>query len=253
MACNPAIRDWAAQRVWIVGASSGIGAALARELIARGARVAVSARSAAGLAAVRGAWALPLDVRDAQALEAAAGQLRAQFGGLDLVVYCAGTYAPQRATRFDLDAALAHDEINYRGALRFLNAVLPLLLEQGSGHLSLVSSVAGWRGLPQALAYGPTKAALINLAQVLYLDLRPAGLGVSVVNPGFVETPLTAGNDFAMPGLLRPEQAAARMLRGWEQGRFELHFPRRFTLWLRLLRLLPDHLYFRAVRRFTGM
>ncbi|WP_018914421.1 SDR family oxidoreductase [Thiomonas sp. FB-6] len=253
MACNPAIRDWAAQRVWIVGASSGIGAALARELIARGARVAVSARSAAGLAAVRGAWALPLDVRDAQALEAAAGQLRAQFGGLDLVVYCAGTYAPQRATRFDLDAALAHDEINYRGALRFLNAVLPLLLEQGSGHLSLVSSVAGWRGLPQALAYGPTKAALINLAQVLYLDLRPAGLGVSVVNPGFVETPLTSGNDFAMPGLLRPEQAAARMLRGWEQGRFELHFPRRFTLWLRLLRLLPDRLYFRAVRRFTGM
>ncbi|MBU6511685.1 MAG: SDR family NAD(P)-dependent oxidoreductase [Betaproteobacteria bacterium] len=253
MACNPAIRDWAAQRVWIVGASSGIGAALARELIARGARVAVSARGAAGLAAVRGALALPLDVRDAQALEAAAARLRAQFGGLDLVVYCAGTYAPQRATRFDLDAALAHDEINYRGALRFLNAVLPLLLEQGSGHLSLVSSVAGWRGLPQALAYGPTKAALINLAQILYLDLRPAGIGVSVVNPGFVETPLTAGNEFAMPALLSPEQAAAHMLRGWEQGRFELHFPRRFTLWLRLLRLLPDRLYFRAVRRFTGL
>ncbi|MBU6439784.1 MAG: SDR family NAD(P)-dependent oxidoreductase, partial [Betaproteobacteria bacterium] len=205
------------------------------------------------LAAVRGALALPLDVRDAQALEAAAARLRAQFGGLDLVVYCAGTYAPQRATRFDLDAALAHDEINYRGALRFLNAVLPLLLEQGSGHLSLVSSVAGWRGLPQALAYGPTKAALINLAQILYLDLRPAGIGVSVVNPGFVETPLTAGNEFAMPALLSPEQAAAHMLRGWEQGRFELHFPRRFTLWLRLLRLLPDRLYFRAVRRFTGL
>ena len=253
MACNPPIRDWSAQRVWIVGASSGIGAALARELLARGARVAVSARGAAGLEALHGALALPLDVRDAQALEAAAGQVRTQFGGLDLAVYCAGTYAPQRATNFDLDAALVHDEVNYRGALRWLNAVLPLLLEQGSGHLSLVSSVAGWRGLPQALAYGPTKAALINLAQILYLDLRPAGIGVSVVNPGFVETPLTAGNDFAMPALLRPEQAAARMLRCWEQGRFELHFPRRFTLWLRLLRLLPDRLYFRAVRRFTGL
>ena len=253
MPSNPGIRDWAAQRVWIVGASSGIGAALARELLARGARVAVSARNASALAALPGALALPLDVRDGAALLAAAQRLRGEFGGVDLVVYCAGTYAPQRASDFDLDAALEHDEVNYRGALRWLKAVLPPLLAQGRGHLSVVSSVAGWRGLPQALAYGPTKAALINLAQILYLDLRPAGIGVSVVNPGFVETPLTAGNEFAMPALLSPEQAAAHMLRGWEQGRFELHFPRRFTLWLRLLRLLPDRLYFRAVRRFTGL
>jgi NAD(P)-dependent dehydrogenase (short-subunit alcohol dehydrogenase family) len=186
-------------------------------------------------------------------LLAAAQRLRGEFGGVDLVVYCAGTYAPQRASDFDLDAALEHDEVNYRGALRWLKAVLPPLLAQGRGHLSVVSSVAGWRGLPQALAYGPTKAALINLAQILYLDLRPLGIGVSVVNPGFVDTPLTAGNEFAMPALLRPEQAAAHMLRGWEQGRFEMHFPRRFTLWLRLLRLLPDRWYFSAVRRFTGL
>ncbi len=253
MACNPVIRDWAAQRVWIVGASSGIGAALARELLARGARVAVSGRNASALAALRGALALPLDVRDGPALLAAAQRLRGEFGGVDLLVYCAGTYAPQRASDFDLDAALEHDEVNYRGALRWLKAVLPLLLAQGRGHLSVVSSVAGWRGLPRALAYGPTKAALINLAQILYLDLRPLGIGVSVVNPGFVDTPLTAGNDFAMPALLRPEQAAARMLRGWELGRFEMHFPRRFTLWLRLMRLLPDRWYFAAVRRFTGL
>ncbi len=253
MACNPVIRDWSAQRVWIVGASSGIGAALARELLARGARVAVSARNAAALASVQGALALTLDVRDQAALAAAADRLRVEFGQLDLVVYCAGTYAPQRATHFDLASALAHDEINYRGALRWLDVVLPLLLAQGRGHLSLVSSVAGWRGLPQALAYGPTKAALINLAQTLYLDLRPLGIGVSVVNPGFVDTPLTAGNGFAMPALLRPEQAASRMLRGWARGSFDIHFPRRFTLWLRLLRLLPDRLYFRVVRRFTGL
>ncbi len=253
MACNPGIRDWSAQRVWIVGASSGIGAALARELLARGARVAVSARNASALAALQGALALPLDVRDQAALAAAADRLRVEFGQLDLVVYCAGTYAPQRATNFDLASALDHDEINYRGALRWLDVVLPPLLAQGRGHLSLVSSVAGWRGLPQALAYGPTKAALINLAQTLYLDLRPLGIGVSVVNPGFVDTPLTAGNAFAMPALLRPEQAAARMLQGWERGSFDIHFPRRFTLWLRLLRLLPDGLVFRVVRRFTGL
>ncbi len=253
MACNPGIRDWSAQRVWIVGASSGIGAALARELIARGARVAVSARNATALAAVQGALVLPLDVRDQAGLAAAGDRVQREFGQLDLAVYCAGTYAPQRATSFDLASALAHDDINYRGALRWLDVVLPLLLAQGRGHLSLVSSVAGWRGLPQALAYGPTKAALINLAQTLYGDLRPLGIGVSVVNPGFVDTPLTAGNGFAMPALLRPEQAASRMLEGWARGRFDIHFPRRFTLWLRLLRLLPDGLVFRVVRRFTGL
>lgn len=253
MRSNPGITDWSAQRVWIVGASSGIGAALARELLARGARVAASARNARALADLHPALALPLDVRDGKALAEATACVQREFQGLDLVVYCAGTYAPQRATGFDLDAALEHDEINYRGALRLLATVLPCLLEQRGGHLSLVSSVAGWRGLPQALAYGPTKAALINLAQVLYLDLHPLGIGVSVVNPGFVDTPLTARNEFAMPALLQPPQAAAAMLRGWERGDFDIHFPRRFTRWLRLLRLLPDRAYFEVVRRFTGL
>ncbi|MBV2164246.1 MAG: SDR family NAD(P)-dependent oxidoreductase, partial [Comamonas sp.] len=120
-------------------------------------------------------------------------------------------------------------------------------------HLSLVASVAGWRGLPQSLAYGPTKAALINLAETLFLDLRPQGVGVSVVNPGFVDTPLTHQNDFTMPALLTPEQAAQAMLRGWERGDFELHFPRRFTLWLKLLRVLPYRWYFPLVHRMTGL
>lgn len=119
--------------------------------------------------------------------------------------------------------------------------------------LSLVASVAGWRGLPQSLAYGPTKAALINLAETLFLDLRPQGVGVSVVNPGFVDTPLTRQNNFAMPALLTPEQAAQAMLRGWERGDFELHFPRRFTLWLKLLRVLPYRWYFPLVHRMTGL
>ena len=118
--------------------------------------------------------------------------------------------------------------------------------------LGLVSSVAGYRGLPKSLAYGPTKAALINLAEALYLDLSPQGLGVSVVTPGFVETPLTAQNKFKMPALITPEQAARAMLAGWARGDFELHFPKRFTRWLKFMRLLPYRLYFPLVRKVTG-
>ena len=148
---------------------------------------------------------------------------------------------------------LRHQEVNYAGALRVLDAVLPLLLAQGQGHISLVSSVAGWRGLPNGLAYGPTKAALTHLAESLYLDLQDRGLGVSVINPGFVATPLTAQNNFQMPALMTPDQAATAMLKGWAQGAFDIHFPKRFTLWLKLLRLLPYRWYFALVRRFTGL
>jgi NAD(P)-dependent dehydrogenase (short-subunit alcohol dehydrogenase family) len=121
------------------------------------------------------------------------------------------------------------------------------------GHISLVSSVAGWRGLPNGLAYGPTKAAMTNLAETLYMDLQDRGIGVSLISPGFVATPLTAQNNFQMPALLSPEQAAQAMLEGWAKGAFDIHFPKRFTLWLKLMRLMPYRLYFALVRRFTGL
>jgi short-subunit dehydrogenase len=127
------------------------------------------------------------------------------------------------------------------------------MLQQGFGHISLVSSVAGWRGLPNGLAYGPTKAAMTNLAETLYMDLQDRGIGVSLINPGFVATPLTAQNNFQMPALLTPEQAAQAMLKGWAQGEFDIHFPKRFTLWLKLMRLMPYRFYFALVRRFTGL
>ena len=251
---NPPLLDWQGQTVWIVGASTGIGRATASALHRAGARVTVSARKAEALAAFvaqhPGSQALALDATDPAAVTLAANNLLAQ-GPLDCVVYCAGHYQAMRAEAIDIADVQRHLAVNYLGAVYLLDAVLPSLLARGRGHISLVGSVAGYRGLPNSLAYGPTKAALINLAENLYLDLRPRGLGVSIVNPGFVETPLTAGNAFSMPALITPEQAANAMLAGWRSGTFELHFPKRFTLWMQALRLLPDRLFFALVRRVT--
>jgi NAD(P)-dependent dehydrogenase (short-subunit alcohol dehydrogenase family) len=256
MPYNPPLRDWHGKTVWLVGASSGIGQATAHALHEAGAKVVVSARNGAALeafvAAHPGALALVLDASDAVAVKTAAQSLLAQ-GPLDLMMYCAGYYREQRATGFDLADMLRHQQVNYVGALYVLDAVLPAMLQRGSGHLSLVGSVAGYRGLPQSLAYGPTKAALINLAETLYLDLQASGVGVSLVNPGFVETPLTAGNQFSMPALISPAQAATEILAGWARGQFEIHFPKRFTLWMKTLRVLPYALYFPAIRKFTGL
>jgi NAD(P)-dependent dehydrogenase (short-subunit alcohol dehydrogenase family) len=257
MSLNPRIRDWTGKVVWLVGASTGIGRATAQLLYARGACVVVSARSAATIEAFAqqhpGSLAIALDATDRAAMQQAARRIVADFGRIDLAVYCAGYYKAMRATQFDLDEALRHQSVNYVGALHLLDAVLPQLLAQRHGQLSLVASVAGYRGLPQSLAYGPTKAALINLAQTLYLDLQPQGVGVSVVNPGFVETPLTSHNQFDMPALISPQKAAQEIVRGWEAGAFEIHFPKRFTLWLKALSHVGDAIYFKAIRRATGL
>jgi len=256
MSLNPPIRDWRGQRVWLIGASTGIGRALASQLHALGATVIVSARKMEALQAFAdqhpGSIALPLDVTGAQAVQTAARQVLSS-GLLDLVCYCAGHYRAMRATVMDLPDLLRHHEVNTVGALHVLAAVTPSMVARGQGHISLVSSVAGFRGLPQSLAYGPTKAALINLAETLYLDLQPHGLGVSVINPGFVETPLTAQNTFHMPALITPDQAAQAIVQGWAKGEFDIHFPKRFTRVMKLLRLLPYRLYFAAVRRMTGL
>jgi NAD(P)-dependent dehydrogenase (short-subunit alcohol dehydrogenase family) len=272
MALNPRFDNWTGRVVWMVGASTGIGRATAARLHAAGARVVVSARKKEQLdrfvADHAGAEAIALDATDRDAMRAAAAQIIERHGRIDLACYCAGMYAPMRAQAFDFDVAQAHIEVNYTGALVMLDVVLPQLLRQArssrdaaggkaagtaGGHISLVSSVAGFRGLPKSLAYGPTKAALINLAETLYLDLAPEGLGISVINPGFVETPLTAGNDFRMPALITPEEAADAIVKGWQAGDFEIHFPKRFTLWLKGLRHLGYGAYFAAVRRSTGL
>ena len=257
MSLNPCVTEWAGRRVWLVGASTGIGRATASQLHRLGARVTLSARSAAGLdsfvAEHPGAQALALDATDSGAVQAAADGLWQQHGRIDLVMYCAGHYRAMQAETFDLADALQHQRVNYVGALHLLGACLPALIRQADAgqpaHLSLVASVAGYRGLPNALAYGPTKAALINLAEVLFMDLSTRGVGVSLINPGFVETPLTAQNRFHMPALISPDTAAQAILQGWAAGDFEIHFPKRFTRFLKALRALPDALYFAGVRR----
>ena len=254
MSFNPPITGWNGKSVWLVGASSGIGEATAAALHAAGARVCVSARNADALArfvdAHPGALAVPLDASDPVAVKAAAQTVQ-QAGPVDLVMYCAGYYKPQRADHFDLGEMLKHQQVNYLGVLYVLDAMLPHFLKRQAGHISIVSSVAGYRGLPKSLAYGPTKAALINLAETLYVDLKAHEISVSVINPGFVKTPATAQNDFPMPGLVTAAEAATAILAGWRKGAFEIDFPKRFTLWMKTLRILPYAAYFAIASRLV--
>ncbi len=254
MSFNPSITDWHGKSIWLVGASSGIGEATATALHAAGARVFVSARNAAALTrfveAHPGSVAVPLDASDPVAVKTAAITVQ-QAGPVDLVMYCAGYYKPVRADNFDLNEMLKHQQVNYLGLLYVLDAMLPHFLQRQAGHISIVSSVAGYRGLPKSLAYGPTKAALINLAETLYVDLKARGIGVSVINPGFVKTPATAQNDFPMPGLMTTAEAATEILAGWRRGAFEIHFPKRFTLWMKVLRVLPYAVFFAIASRLV--
>jgi short-subunit dehydrogenase len=254
---NPKIKNWQGQRVWVIGASTGIGAETARQLLANGALVALSARNENGLQTIAASYdnaqILPLDMTDHSALIAAHAKLMDSWGDIDLVLIVAGTYNQMRADNFDLKIAINLINTNLLGPLNILETVLPMLIKQGRGGIGIVASVAGLSGLPQALIYGPTKAALINLCESLYLDLRPRGISVYLINPGFVDTPLTAKNNFAMPAIISATEAAQELLRGIERGEFHIHFPKRFTHWLRLLRLLPYRWYFWIIHKVTGL
>lgn len=257
MKANPAIRDWHGQRVWIVGASSGIGAALAQELVQLGAEVAVSSRRPEVLFALYGQQPqvriLPLDANIDADWQRAAGQLRGQWPTLDVVILCQGDYTPLQVQDYDSRRAVHMLESNVLSLYRGLQVILPWLLESGRGGIAIMASVAGYTMLPKAMAYGASKAAAIYLAQSLYYQLAPRGHPVWCINPGFVATRLTAQNDFAMPALLTPQQAARAIVRGFARGRFDIHFPWRFTLWLKLLALLPMRLQHHLLRRLTGV
>lgn len=249
---NPTITDWREKRVWLVGASSGIGAAVAGELARRGAKVALSARRIEKLKelAIPDALLLPCDATDTASIASARADLLAAWGGVDLVIYLAGDYIPMRADNFDLVVAERVIAVNFNGAMRLVSEVLSDL--KPGGGIAFVASVAGYRGLPKALAYGPGKAALIHFAEILHLDLAPKGIGVWVINPGFVATQLTAKNDFSMPALMTPADAALALVDGFRSSAFEIHFPKRFTRVMKLLAHLPYCWYFPLVRRLTG-
>jgi len=259
MSLNPKITDWTKKRVWIVGASTGIGAALAEKLHALKAKVAVSARSEDKLKALVSklggsrAMALPLDITKVDTIKSAEEELVAAWGGYDLVIFMAGDYTAMRAWELDLKVAKQMVTINWEGFLNGLSIVIPRFMQEKSGGIALVSSVAGYRGLPKSLVYGPTKAALINLAETLYIDLKDKGLDVYVICPGFVKTPMTDKNDFEMPYLITPEEAADEIIKGFGKGEFEIHFPKTFTRMLKTLRHLPYSLYFPAVKKSTKL
>ena len=259
MPLNRRIRNWQGQRVWVLGASSGIGRAFADALLKRGARVALTARNQSALDEVARDYqpsqtlVLPADITVQSDIEAAYSRLTAEWSGIDLLVLLAGTHLPVRAWEFDAQDAEQLFRVNVFGAFRTLALVIPELVSRGAGGIAVVSSVAGYRGLPTSLAYGASKAALINFTETLYLDLRPKGVSVYLVSPGFVRTPLTDRNEFEMPALISVEEAAAQMVRGFERGEFEIHFPKRFTRFMKLLRLLPYRLFFPLVHRITGL
>lgn len=255
MSANPKITDWRGQRVWLVGASSGIGAALAEQLAAAGARLALSSRRHEALAALNipEARLLPLDVTNASAVAEAAHQLLADWGEIDLAIYCAGDYLPMPASAIDLSEMSRLWAVNYEGGAYLAAALVPEALAKRVHGIAFMASVAGYRGLPKALGYGPPKAALIHLAEILHLELAPRGIGIWVINPGFVATRLTAQNDFTMPALITPEAAAKATLKGFARGGFEIDFPRRFTRILRRISRLPYTWYFALIRRFVGV
>jgi len=247
------------QRIWLTGATSGIGRALALRLLADGHRVALSARSETALdelaAGHDNALTLPLDVADRQAVRQAGEQLDATFGGLDLVILNAGTCEYLEARDFDVDLVERVFAPNFFGAVYGVEAALPLLRrardEGGRPLLAATSSAAAYLPLPRAEAYGASKAALSHFLESLRLDLDAEGIDISIIHPGFVKTPLTDRNDFAMPMRVSVDQAARAILDGLDKRRLDINFPRRFTLLIRLMGILPPRLRHRLGLRMT--
>jgi NAD(P)-dependent dehydrogenase (short-subunit alcohol dehydrogenase family) len=241
---------------WITGASSGIGKATAVRLAAAGWTVYASARDEAALAALAAASdrivALPCDVTDAGAMAAAVDRIETAGRPLALAVLNAGIYLPVSADDLAVEPFVRSFAVNLTGTVNGLVPVLATMRRHGRGQIAIVSSVAGYGGLPTSAAYGATKAALTNMAESLKFELDPMGILIQVIHPGFVDTPATAGNAFPMPFLMSVGEASRRVVDGLSRGRFEIVFPRRFAWLLKAANLLPYPLYFAVVGSVTG-
>lgn len=243
---------------WIIGASQGIGEALALEIYREGYNLTISARNAEKLAEVKKSLLLyqeskselgeilvtELDVCDYASVQKSFDEVIQKFQKIDLVIFCPALYQPMSVINFDLELSKKIIDVNLIGCLNFLHAVTPQMVKQKSGYIAVITSVAGYCGLPQSFAYGASKAALINLCEGIYPELQRHGINLSIINPGFVKTRLTDKNDFKMPFLITPEDAAKEILKGLKKEKFEIHFPKKFTLLLKILRLLPYKIFF---------
>ncbi|MDX5402586.1 MAG: SDR family NAD(P)-dependent oxidoreductase [Rhodobacterales bacterium] len=239
--------DWQGKRYWLIGASEGLGAALAHKLNAAGVEVIVSARNEDRLRALVAelpgkASYVTMDVGDRASVEAAA----AQVGQIDGMVYLAGVYWPMKAQDWNAEQAEAMADINFTGAIRAVGAVVPQMVARDAGHIVITGSLSGFRGLPGAIGYAASKAGTMSLAESLYADLRKTGVRVQVANPGFIRTRLTDKNDFRMPFLMEPDQAAREMFELMnDQTTFKRSFPRVFSWLFRLSQFMPDWMYYR--------
>jgi NADP-dependent 3-hydroxy acid dehydrogenase YdfG len=240
------MREWHGKRYWLVGASEGLGLALAQMLSRAGAEVILSARSADRLAEVVAlmpgkAQAVPCDVADTASVTAAAEAV----GEVDGVVFLAGVYWPTKAQDWDAKAVEAMCDINFTGCARVMGAVVPGMVARGRGHVVITGSLSGFRGLPGAIGYAASKAGVMALAESMYCDLRGSGVDVQVANPGFIRTRLTEKNDFSMPFLMEPEGAAREMFEHMNSDAFKRSFPMVFSWLFRLSQFLPDWAYYR--------
>ncbi|MGI9356888.1 MAG: SDR family NAD(P)-dependent oxidoreductase [Rhizobiaceae bacterium] len=241
--------------VWITGASSGLGEHVARILAKLGCKVAISARSEDKLKAIAASsenisvW--PLDVTDAEASNEIATAIEAEFGQIDMALFCAGAWFQSSVDEMNVESYQKTFDVNVMGVVHGVGAVLPQMLARRGGHVAWVSSVAGYGGLPNSASYGATKAALICMAESMKPELDAKGIDLSIINPGFVKTDLTAKNKFPMPYLMEVEDAAEKMVEGLKRRKFEIAFPWPLVTILKLINHLPYWLYFAITKRMV--
>ena len=242
--------------IWITGGSTGIGKALALKFANEGWNVAISARRENLLKEIADTNAnissFPLDVTDKSKCKEVFEQIKKKFENIDICFFSTGTWNPKKEKDIDVEQIEDVFKINFFGTLNSIKAVEEYFKNKKSGTITIVSSIAGYRGLPNTTGYGPSKSALISLAESLYFDFEKHNVRVCLVSPGFIKTPMTDKNDFKMPFLKTPEFSADKIYDGLiNKKNFEIHFPKELTLTLKLLKLLPSKVYFNLVKKLT--
>jgi short-subunit dehydrogenase len=243
------------KKIWITGASSGIGKAVAEKFASEGWMVAASARRQEILnkmAENQNIFAYPLDVTQKENVTKTFNNIIGDFKNVDICFFCSGTYDPKFEQEINIEQNKFVMETNYFGVLNCIKAVETYFKNKKSGQISIVSSVAAYRGLPNSSGYGPSKAALTNLTESIYFDFKKHNVKISLVSPGFIKTPLTDKNEFPMPFIRSPEFAADKIFQGLtKKNIFEVHFPLGLTLTLKFLRILPYKLYLFLIDKFV--